>query len=202
MKNNLSAPDIAKTIVEFMKISEKLKIEKRHSWLSNGDQESVAEHCWQMSLLALLVANHLDQSINIGKVLKMIIIHDIVEAETGDIPFFEESDRKKLKKENEDKAILKIKSFFEGLSIGDEIYDLWYEFEDGLSLEAKLAKAIDNLEVQIQHNLADISTWEPVEYDLVRTKMDPHCNYDSFLTSLCQAVKSEAEKKMSPSLPS
>lgn len=183
--------------IEFMKISEKLKFEKRHSWLSNGDQESVAEHCWQMSLLAILINDNLDNPVNISKVLKMIIIHDIVEAEVGDIPYFEISKRKELKEESERKAIANIHNFFNDIPIGREIYDLWYEFEDGKSPEAKFAKAIDNLEVQIQHNMAQISTWEPIEFELARTKMDPHCNYDSFLMTLCQLVKKDAEKKMS-----
>jgi putative hydrolase of HD superfamily len=196
MMNQGSPFEVVKTIINFMSISEKLKFEKRHSWLSNGEQESVAEHCWQMSLLAILVNNHLDSPVDIAKTLKMIIIHDIVEAETGDIPCFEESERKKLEKENEARAIASIKRKLNGLAIGEEVYDLWYEFEDGKSQEARFAKALDNIEVQIQHNLADISTWESIEYNLARTKMDPHCKYDSFLTILCDAVKVDVEKKI------
>jgi len=60
----------------------------------------------------------------------------------------------------------------------------------------ELASALDQLEVQIQHNLAGIETWTPIEYDLVYTKMDRHCAYDPFLAALCDAVKDQAEAKM------
>jgi putative hydrolase of HD superfamily len=50
--------------------------------------------------------------------------------------------------------------------------------------------------VQVQHNQADLHTWEEVEYDLVYTKMDRHCRHDSFLQALCDAVKDAAEEKL------
>jgi putative hydrolase of HD superfamily len=52
------------------------------------------------------------------------------------------------------------------------------------------------VEVQIQHNLADLTTWEAVEDALVYTKMDGSCAFDPVLADLCQAVKAEAEAKM------
>ena len=79
---------------------------------------------------------------------------------------------------------------------GQEIYDLFQEFELAETMDAKFAKALDNLEVQIQHNRADLSTWEEIEYDLVYTKMDKPCAHDSFLAELCEGVKAEAEEKM------
>ena len=77
------------SILNILKLAEKLKFELRHSWLSNGRQESVAEHTWQMSLMAVLVYRHLEKPVNLEHTLKMIIVHDLVEAEAGDIPFFE-----------------------------------------------------------------------------------------------------------------
>ena len=50
--------------------------------------------------------------------------------------------------------------------------------------------------MQVQHNLADFSTWEPIEYDLVYTKMDGPCAVDPFLAAFCKAVKEQAERKM------
>lgn len=76
-------------ILQVIALAEKLKYEMRHSWLSNGRQESVAEHTWRMSLMAILVEPYLDQKVNIEKLLKMVIIHDLVEAEAGDIPAFD-----------------------------------------------------------------------------------------------------------------
>ena len=182
-------------ILNVLKLAERLKFELRHSWLSNGRQESVAEHCWQMALMAILAYRSLEHPIDLEKALKMIIIHDLVEAEAGDIPFFETGPRQEAKSALERKAIENIRRMLDD-ETGDEIYSLWHEFEAGETIEARFVKALDNLEVQIQHNFADLNTWEEIEYDLVYTKMDKHCQHDAFLQSLCNAVKREAEVKM------
>ncbi len=116
-------------ILQVIALAEKLKYEMRHSWLSNGRQESVAEHTWRMSLMAILVEPYLDQKVNIEKLLKMVIIHDLVEAEAGDIPAFDtmNSHDLQLQNKNELEAILNIKQTLTG-SLGEELYDLWMEF--------------------------------------------------------------------------
>lgn len=67
-------------ILQLLHEVEQLKKELRHSWLSDGRQESVAEHTWRMSLMAILLQEHLTQPIDMLKVMKMITIHDINEA--------------------------------------------------------------------------------------------------------------------------
>lgn len=67
-------------ILQLLHEVEQLKKELRHSWLSDGRQESVAEHTWRMSLMAILLQPHLIQSVDMLKVMKMITIHDINEA--------------------------------------------------------------------------------------------------------------------------
>ncbi|MEH2506402.1 putative hydrolase of HD superfamily [Bradyrhizobium sp. AZCC 1578] len=185
----------ASNILQFLALSERLKRELRHSWLSDGRRESVAEHTWQMALIALLAYRHLEQQVEIGRVLKMILVHDLVEAIAGDVPYFEEGTRKELKVQRELAAIEEIRTKVPG-ETGQELFDLWHEFEARTTLEAKFSAALDHLEVQIQHNLADIKTWEPIEYDLVYTKMHDRCSYDPFLAALCAAVRSQAESKM------
>ena len=182
-------------ILKFMNIAERLKLELRHSWLSNGRQESVAEHCWQMAIMALLIHRHLAVPVNLEKLLKIILVHDLVEAEAGDVPFFETGDRKRSKAVRERAAIQSIRDAAGGAT-GEEIFQLWCEFEDKSSGEARIASALDHLEGQIQHNLADLKTWESVEYDLVYTKMDAPCRADPLLIELCSAIKVQAETKM------
>jgi len=189
-----SSGDIVR-ILNFVQMSEKLKKEMRHSWLSDGRRESVAEHSWMLSILALLTYRHLDEEIDIEKALKMVAIHDIVEIEVGDIPFTEKSERKNNKKALELSAINKIRNTISGQE-GNEFYDIWIEFEACNSNEAKFVKALDNLEVQMQHNMADLKTWEDIEFDLVYTKMDKYCKHDKFLSKLCDSVKEWAEKEM------
>jgi putative hydrolase of HD superfamily len=182
-------------ILNFLALSERLKLELRHSWLSNGRQESVAEHSWQMALMALLMHRHLEHPVDIERTLKMILVHDLVEAEVGDVPFFDKGERKRLKAAREQQAIEKIRAALDPAT-GQEIYDLWQEYEAKATAETRFATALDHLEVQVQHNLADLATWEPIEYDLVYTKMDAPCAVDPFLAAFCAAVKEQAERKM------
>ena len=195
MKRSESTNDAISSIFRVLHLAERLKFELRHSWLSNGRQESVAEHTWQMALMAIFMHRHLEHPINIEHVLKMVIIHDIIEAEAGDVPCFEIGPRKEAKAKNEQAAIEKIREML-GSQLGQEVYDTWQEFEMCETRDAKFAKALDNLEVQLQHNRANLGTWEEIEHELVYTKMDKYCSHDNFLTLFCQSVKSEAELKM------
>lgn len=184
-----------RAILDFLGFSERLKLELRHSWLSDGRRESVAEHCWQMALMAVLMHRHLQVPVDIARTLKMILIHDLAEAEAGDIPYFEVSDRKRDKAALERAGMETIRRMLPD-AVGREIVALWEEFEAGETPESRFAGALDHLEVQVQHNLADLATWEPVEYGLVYTKMDASCAHDRFLAAFCDAVKAQAEDKM------
>jgi putative hydrolase of HD superfamily len=125
----------------------------------------------------------------------MILVHDLVEAIAGDVPFFETGTRKAGKAAREAAAIDAIRDRIGGAE-GHELHELWHAFEDGRSPEAKVAHALDHLEVQIQHNLAELSTWEPVEYGLIHTKMVRPCAFDPFLAALAARVTAKAEAKI------
>ncbi|MHA7136733.1 HD domain-containing protein [Rossellomorea arthrocnemi] len=191
MKNNLL------NILELIKLGEKLKSEMRHSWLSNGRQESVADHTWRVSLMAMLIEPYLTQKVNSAKLLKMIIIHDLVEAEAGDIPAFDTmNDRlaKEQKAINERKSIERMRDML-GNVLGEELYNLWFEFEEKETYEAKVANALDKLEAQIQHNEADISTWIEIEHGM-SFMMDKHVEFDGTLQVLKNIIENEADMKL------
>ncbi|MDI2589164.1 HD domain-containing protein [Psychrobacillus sp. NEAU-3TGS] len=184
-------------ILKVIKLGEKLKYELRHSWLSTGRQESVAEHTWRVSLMAMLIEPYLDKKVDIAKLLKMIIIHDLVEAEARDIPAFEtmnNMEKKKEKEMNEMRAIENIKDTLKG-KLGEDIYNLWIEFENKQSFEAKVANALDKLEAQIQHNEADISTWIDVEYQM-SFMLGKHTDFNTVLTQFKDIIEEEAEIKI------
>ena len=96
MEDNSSA---AEKTLGFLSLAERLKRELRHSWLSDGRRESVAEHTWFMALMALLTHRRLEQPVSLERVLSMAIVHDLAEVEVGDIPYFETGDRKAKKAE-------------------------------------------------------------------------------------------------------
>ncbi|MGI2036435.1 HD domain-containing protein [Rhizobium panacihumi] len=195
MSDPLQNPTAALALLDFFRLAERLKAELRHSWLSDGRQESVAEHTWMMALMAITLAPILEHPVDLGHVLKLIIVHDLAEAEVGDIPVFEVSDRKNAKMEAELAAMSEIQAMLPGES-GRLISSLWHEYEAATTPEARFARALDHLEVQAQHNLASLDTWEPAEHDLVYTKMDDRCAYDSALRAMVQAIRVQAEEKL------
>jgi 5'-deoxynucleotidase YfbR-like HD superfamily hydrolase len=192
MENNATA---AEKTLGFLALAERLKRELRHSWLSDGRRESVAEHTWFMALMALLTHRRLEEPVSLERVLSMAIVHDLAEVEVGDTPYFETGDRKAKKAELELAAIERIATMLPAPE-GEMVKQLWLEFEDGKTPEARFVRALDHLEVQVQHNLADLSTWEPVEHGLVYTKMDERCAHDAFLRQLLVGVRTAAETKM------
>lgn len=164
--NGTEMKDNARLLREFLSDSEKLKTELRHSYLSNGRVESVAEHVWRMSLLGLMVEPFIKKKLDIERFLKIIIVHDLVEIYAGDIPLTESMKSKEIKKRkqfNEEKAINKIKTMLPNI-VGDNFYELWWEYEKNETIEAKVAHALDKIEAQAQHNEAGIQTWEEEEY--------------------------------------
>ena len=185
----------AEGIVDVLGLAENLKTEMRHSWLSNGRQESVAEHTWMMSVAAVLMAPHLQHPVDLGQTLKLIALHDIAEAITGDIPYFEESARKDTKLADEAEAMEAMRGMLPAAS-GRLLLELWREYEDCETPEAKFARALDKLEVQHQHNLADLQTWTKQELGLVYTKMDRECAHDTALMTLLAVIRSRAQQKM------
>ncbi len=189
-----------RNILSLLRLAEKLKFELRHSYTSSGRQESVAEHTWRMALMAILLEPYLDKKIDISKTLKMIIIHDLVEAEAGDLPFprmVQNAELKKVKEEKEKAAIETIRTMLND-AVGEEIYSLWNEFEARKTYEAKIANALDKLEVQLQHNEADITTWEPIEYELIYSRR-PYTDFDTTIDRLREMIEKDAEEKLSRS---
>ena len=182
-------------ILSVLRLAERLKSELRHSWLSSGRRESVAEHTWQMALMAVLMHRHLEHPVDLERTLAMITVHDLVEAIAGDVPFFETGERKAMKRLRELEAIEEICTKLP-TGTGELVAGLWHEFEDRRTPEAKFAVALDNLEVQFQHNQADLATWLPLEHELVYTKMDAPCAHDTFLAAFCEAVKAESTAKL------
>lgn len=150
-----------------------------------------------MALMAVLMEPYLDQKVDMARLLKMIIIHDLVEAEAGDVSALDvlrDPSLSELKQQRESRAIERLRDAL-GNPLGSEIYGIWYEFEDKLTYVSKVANAFDKLEVQLQHNDADIETWEEIEYGMAYM-MDRHVSFDSALQQVKGLIEQEAETKM------
>ena len=180
----------AKEYLKILHIAERLKDTPRHCTTSRRRTESVAEHSWRVSLMALLLKNEFP-SADMDRVMEMCIIHDMGECFTGDIPAFlkTSSDR-----EREDEL------FVEWLSelppeISANIKDLYDEMEEQHTLESKIYRALDKLEALIQHNESPLDTWSENEYELNRTYAFETVEFSDWLTELRKEILAETIEK-------
>lgn len=174
--------------IDFLGIIEKLKCNTRHSWTSSGRQESVAEHSHRCAVMAMLCADEFPE-LDMNKVIKMCLIHDFGEAITGDIPsFLKTDDHEKTESEAIDSLCDLIPEA--GLS------PLFEEMREMKTPEAKLYKAIDNLEAVISHNEADLSTWTELEYDLNLTYGEKNCEFSEWTKALRAEIKKDSIEKI------
>ena len=110
---------------------------------SAGRFENSAEHSWHVAMMALLLEEHANEPVDIAVVVKMLLLHDMVEIDAGDTFVYDlaaslEQEQKELAAANRLFAMLPQEQ-------GDELFSIWQEFEAAESAEAKFAKALDRL---------------------------------------------------------
>ncbi len=177
--------------IEFLNKIEKLKCNTRHSWTSSGRRESVAEHSWRLSIMAMLCADEYPE-LDINKVIKMCLIHDFGEAVTGDIPAFNKTEEHE---KTEEKAVKDLLSSLPD-DIRAELSALFDEMNSLKTPEAKLFKSLDNLEALVSHNEADISTWIPLEYEENLVYGQKNCEWSEWTMTLKEEIKKDTLKKI------
>lgn len=150
--------------ISFIKEIDKLKYIQRKTRLFNSDRcENDAEHSWHLAMMTLVLAEHADKPIDVMKVLKMVLIHDVVEIDAGDT-FIYDSTKNHT---NTDEERLAAERIF-GLLPKEqarEFLDIWEEFEAGITDDAKFAKAMDRLEPLLQNVSNNGGTWAEFDVD-------------------------------------
>ena len=135
-------------ILKFLQAAESLKTTLRSAHTSSGRPESVAEHTWRLCLLVMVLAPEFPE-VDAHRLMKICLVHDLGEALQGDIPApLQDPIVDKSQSERED--LLELLSPLPELQ-RSEILELWEEYEQAATLEAKLAKAFDKLETLLQH---------------------------------------------------
>ena len=178
-------------LLDILHVAERLKDTTRHCTSSKGKPESVAEHSWRLSLMALLLRGEFPQ-LDIDRVVAMCLIHDLGECFTGDIPAFlkTETDR-----ETEDDLLRRwVASLPEGVSA--ELAALYAEMDAQETAEAKLYKALDKLEAVIQHNEAPLATWSENEYELNKTYANDAVAFSPWLRALRAEILADTMAKI------
>lgn len=149
--------------VSFIKEIDKLKYIQRKTKLFNSDRnENDAEHSWHLAMMTIVLAEHSDKPIDVLKVLKMVLIHDIVEIDAGDIFLYDTTKNHT----NTDEELIAANRIFGLLPAeqAEEFITIWKEFEDGITDEAKFAKSMDRFEPLLQNTSNNGGTWE--EYNV------------------------------------
>lgn len=158
MSHNL--PDRLLQQMEFIIEADKLKNIFRQSYISDESRrENDAEHSWHLALMAITLFEHAnDPELDLLKILRMVIIHDIVEIDAGDTYIYDEVgklDQELREQQAADRLF--------GILPDDQakaFRALWDEFEAGESPEARFAKAIDRLHPMLLNYLAGGKTWQ------------------------------------------
>ena len=157
--------------IDFIREIDKIKYIQRKTKLFNSDRnENDAEHSWHLALMAIVLAGHSNEKIDLLKVLKMVLIHDIVEIDAGDT-FIYDMQKNHSNTDEERRAANRIFGLLP-VEQGQELIAVWEEFEAGETSEAKFARAMDRLEPLLQNSSNNGGTWnEPgVNYTKVYTK--------------------------------
>lgn len=146
--------------LEFFKTADRMKMTYRRAWLSDQSRtENDAEHSWHVSILAMLFSNIMARrGLDQLKVLRMLLIHDIVEIEAGDTYAFDEEGIKSKK----DRELRAADHLFGILpkEQGAEWKALWLDFDEGGSPEARFASALDKVHPFIQNYFACGKAWQ------------------------------------------
>lgn len=149
--------------IAFIKEIDKVKYILRQSTLFNSDRrENDAEHSWHLAVMAIVLAGYSDKPIDLLKVLKMVLIHDIVEIDAGDTFIYSTT----KDHDNTEEELAAAKRIFGILPAkqAEELIEIWKEFEAAETDEAKFAKSLDRFEPLLQSATNNGGTW--VEHDV------------------------------------
>ncbi len=143
--------------LSFIKEIDKIKcIIRKSQHFSDENYENDAEHSWHISMMALILSEYSNVKIDILKVIKMLLIHDIVEIDAGDVYVY---DKTPLDCENEHKAAERIFGILPD-DQSKEFLNLWLEFEERSTPEARFSNAIDRLQPVMQNIDHGCKTWK------------------------------------------
>lgn len=177
--------------LEILHVAERLKDTPRHCTTSKRKTESVAEHSWRVSLMAFLLRSEFPE-LDMDRVTRMCLIHDLGECFTGDIPTFLKTD---ADRETEDSLLNRWVSSMPD-AVSREMSELYREMDAQQTGEAKFYKALDKLEALIQHNESPLDTWAENEYDLNRRYAFDAVAFSDWLSDLRKEILADTMEKL------
>ncbi|KAI0559111.1 Metal-dependent nucleoside 5'-monophosphatase [Gracilaria domingensis] len=143
----MSTPQPSQNMLDFFRLIGRLKTTKRTGWVRSNVNlpESISDHMYRMALIAFAIPHK-----NRDHLIRMALVHDLAECIVGDITPHDNVS-KEQKRQMEEDAMRHIRDdILKGSPAGKDMYELWKEYEDGTTEEAKLMKDIDKFEMILQ----------------------------------------------------
>lgn len=167
----MKTEDRLKQQLEFILEIDKMKKILRQTILTDySRQENDAEHSWHISVMAMVLAEYADQSVDIGRVIRMTLVHDLIEIYAGDT-FAYDTLGNQDKKAREDAAADRLFAMLP-TDQGMEIRMLWKEFDQMETPDAIFAAALDRLQPLLHNFVTEGHTWKRgVTSEQVRKRM-------------------------------
>jgi putative hydrolases of HD superfamily len=194
--DELAIPETTRQQLDFLVAAHGLTGVSRLNRLLDGSRgETSAEHSWHLALTAAVLAGEHAPEVDLGRVVTMLTIHDLVEVEAGDVPIYDEQARIDVVAD-EEMAAIQLFGRLPGPQAG-EFFQLWHEFEAAETAEARFARAIDRLQPLLLHWAGDGSVWSErkVSVDQERRLMAVIGKYWPSLADTAQALIDDAHRK-------
>ena len=136
-------------------------------------QENSAEHSWHLAMCAVILAEYADESVDIARVIRMALVHDLVEIDAGDT-FAYDVQANTDRAEREQKAAARLFGMLPP-DLGAELRALWEEFEAAESADARFAVALDRLQPLLNNHHSQGGSWRAhgITRDQVLRRMQP-----------------------------
>lgn len=160
--------------LNFLREIDRLKSVIRQSpLLDSSRKENSAEHSWHLAMYALILNEYASGPVDTGRVIQMLMLHDIVEIDVGDFPIHGGASSQ-VQAELEDKAAQRLFGLLPQTQ-GDEFFNLWRVFEHGHTEDARFAKALDRFQPLLINVFTGGGTWEEsgVSLDQVMLRYGP-----------------------------
>ena len=174
--------------LDFMLELDKMKNLYRQTYVLHEDRkENDAEHSWHIAILAFLLAEYANEPIDVTHVMKMVLLHDVIEIDAGDTYCYD-TEGYKSKAEREEKAARRIFGLLPD-DQRDEFYALWREFEDSETADARFAAVLDRIQpLMLNYTKGGIS-WQ--EHGIAKEQvLNRNKEYFSSSDKLADVIKS------------
>jgi 5'-deoxynucleotidase YfbR-like HD superfamily hydrolase len=146
--------------IGFVREIDRLKGVLRQTMLAGpGRRENSAEHSWHLAMMAVTLAEHAPPGTDIGRVTAMVLLHDLVEIDAGDLFVYADAAQQARQEAAERAAADRIFALLPAGQAG-ELRGLWDEFEERRTAEARFARALDRLQPMLANMTAGGGTWK------------------------------------------